>query len=90
VSRAGIPDKVPVPRPLSVNVTPRGKSPTSTMAGVGKPEAGMLYPARRPTTNVKVDLFDLITGAPVLANTTTVNAWVALGLTPLDAVIVNG
>ena len=37
VPTAGVPAKVAVPSPLSVRVTPAGKSPFSEIAAVGKP-----------------------------------------------------
>src|SRR6267143_399673 len=48
----GVPLSVPVPLPLSRNVTPAGKAPLSVMLGVGDPLVVTLNVPAAPTWNV--------------------------------------
>ena len=74
-----------VPFPLSTKVTPRGKVPASLINGVGKPVAVTVKVPGLPAEKVVV-LGLVIVGASL---TVKVNDWVALGRTPLAALIVN-
>ena len=81
-----LPAKVAVPLPLSVKVTPPGSAPVSlkvVAAGKWWPVVTVKLPAV-PTVNAAV-LALVIAGASV---TVRVKVWVALGATPLLAVIV--
>src|SRR5205807_10418090 len=49
---AGVPASVPVPFPLSVNVTPLGKAPVLLSVGVGDPVAVTVNSPAAPTVNV--------------------------------------
>src|SRR5882762_7810079 len=48
----GVPLSVPVPLPLSTNVTPAGKAPLSAMLGVGNPVVVTVNVPAAPTWNV--------------------------------------
>ncbi len=75
---------MPVPLPLSVNVTPLGSEPVSVRAAVGGPvEVTVKLPAW-PSAKVVLSA-DVMVGAP---DTERMNDWVAFGLTPLLAVMV--
>ena len=52
VPAAGVPVRLAVPSPLSVNVTPDGSAPDSAKLGVGKPEPSTVNEPRPPTVNV--------------------------------------
>src|SRR5580704_15221622 len=79
---AGFPDSVPVPLPLSVNVTPDGSVPDSAIDGVGVPT--------EVTVNVEeVNVGKLALAAEVMTGavfTVNVKACVAFGVWPLAAV----
>jgi hypothetical protein len=79
VPAAGVPLKAPV---LELNVTPLGSAPVSLRVGVGKPVAVIVNEPELPTVKV-VAVALVIAGAWFTVN---VKLWVALGLTPLDAV----
>ena len=79
---AGVPVNVPVPLPLSTNVTPLGNAPTSVSEGVGVPALVTVNVPRVPTVNV-VLLALVITGA---VPTVRVKVCVAVVPTPLLAV----
>lgn len=81
---AGVPLRVPVPFPLSANVTPFGSGPDSVKAGVGKPDAATWNVPAPPTEKV-VLLALVIAGA---SSTVKVKLCVALLPIPLLAVIV--
>ena len=49
---AGVPLRVAVPFPLSLNVTPPGSVPVSVKDGVGKPVVSTVNDADAPTLNV--------------------------------------
>ena len=55
----GVPLSVPLPLPLSTNVTPVGKTPDSEMAGAGVPVVVTVNDPGAPST--KVALFVLVT-----------------------------
>ena len=83
---AGVPASVAVPSPLSVNVTPVGSAPVSDNAELGTPvDVTVKVPAWPAVKVVPAGL--VIRGA---WRTERVKAWVAAGLTPFVAVIVNG
>ena len=84
---AGVPESVPVPSLLSVNVTPGGRAPVSDNWQRGYPVVLTVYVAAWPTVKV-VPLELVIWHAAAL--TVRVKFWVASGLTPFVAVIVNG
>ncbi len=52
VPAAGVPDKLAVPSPLSVNVTPDGNAPDSDKVGAGTPELVTVNEPSLPTVNV--------------------------------------
>src|SRR5215472_4770202 len=79
---AGVPVNVPVPLPLSTNVTPLGNAPTSVSEGVGVPALVTVNVPGVPTVNV-VLLALVITGA---VPTVRVKVCVAVVPTPLLAV----
>ena len=84
---AGVPDSVAVPSPLSTKVTPLGRGPLSlsaALAGKLGPVVTMKLPGV-PTPNV-VLLALVIDGASL---SVSVKVWVASGVTPLVAVMVN-
>src|SRR5215472_14669475 len=81
---AGVPANVPVPLPLSTNVTPLGNAPTSVSDGVPVPVTVNVPGVS--TVNV-VLLALVITGA---VPTVSVKVWVAGVPTPLLAVKVMG
>ena len=83
---AGVPASVAVPSPLSLNVTPRGSAPFSDKPGVGTPLVVTVKVPAWPT--VKVVPAGLVTLGAWL--TVRVKGWVASGLTPFVALIVNG
>jgi len=83
---AGVPANVPVPLPLSTNVTPLGNAPTSVSDGVGVPVPVTVNVPGVSTVNV-VLLALVITGA---VPTVRVKVWVAGVPTPLLAVKVMG
>ena len=69
---AGVPARVAVPLPLSVNVTPAGSAPDSLSEGVGTPEAVTENVPAVPT--VKVVLLELLNVG--LWSTVNVKLWV--------------
>ena len=88
---AGVPDRVAVPLPLSLKVTPGGSAglESSVIAAVGKP---VVVTEKLPAvaTGKVADGALVITGAAVAGLTVRVKLWLASGLTPFDAVIVIG
>src|SRR5258707_2805417 len=78
----GVPLSVPVPLPLSRNVTPAGKAPLSVILGVGDPVAVTLNVPAAPTWNEA----DLKLTLPEACYTVSANVFVAFGLTPFCAV----
>ena len=83
VPAAGVPLSVPVPLPLSTNVTPAGSAtPVRVIAGAGKPVVVTVNVPGVPTVNV-VELALVIAGAWF---TVSVNACGALAPTVLVAV----
>ena len=89
VPAAGVPAKVAVPFPLSTKVTPEGSAPVSVIAAVGLPVVITENDPCVPTVKA-VELALVMAGAVGAALTVSVKLWVALGLTPLFAVIVIG
>jgi hypothetical protein len=87
VPAAGVPMSVALPSLLSVNVTPLGRAPVSlNVGGVGNPpDVVTVNVPKELTVNVALSAL-VIDGA---SSTVSVNDWVASGLTPFDAVIVN-
>jgi hypothetical protein len=79
---AGVPLSVPVPLPLSWNVTPLGKAPLSVMLGVGDPVAVTVKEPATPTW--KVVLLPLVIAGAWF--TVSVKFRVAFGFTPFCAV----
>ena len=75
-----------VPFPLSVKVTPSGRSPVSDNAAAGKPDDVTVKLLDSPMAKVTV-LVDVMAGA---WSTVSVKLCEAFGLTPLLAVIVIG
>ena len=86
VSGAGVPLRVAVPSPLSVNVTPEGRVPDSANDGVGEPVAVTVNVPADPVVNV-VDAADVMAGA---WSTVRTKFWLTDGPTPLAAVMVMG
>ena len=86
VPAAGVPASIAVPSPLSLNLTPRGSAPFSDKPGVGTPVDVTVKVPAWPTVKV-VPAGLVIPGAWL---TVRVKGWVASGLTPFVAVIVNG
>jgi hypothetical protein len=82
----GVPASVAVPSPLSVKVTPVGSTPDSDSEAVGRPCVVTVSSPELPATKV-VDEALVMLGA---VSTVSVKDWLALGLTPLDAVMENG
>jgi hypothetical protein len=62
VPDAGVPDSVPVPSPLSTNVTPEGSEPVTLSAGVGVPTVVTVKLPVDPT--VKVVLLPEVMATP--------------------------
>ena len=83
---AGVPAIVAVPSPLSVKVTPEGRSPVADSAAVGNPVEVTVKLPDVPVTNVAADA-EVMSGA---ASTVRVKVWEASGLTPLVASMVIG
>ena len=83
---AGVPLNVPVPFPLSLNVTPLGSAPVSVSVGVGAPVVVTVKLPAVPTVNVVV--FALVTAGTWF--TFSVKLWLAVVPTPLLAVMVIG
>jgi hypothetical protein len=88
VPAAGVPLNVPVPVPVSTNVTPFGSAPLAVIDGFGFPVAVTVKLPPEPTANV-VALALVIDGADCAAATVSVKACVAVP-TLLVAVIVIG
>src|SRR6266849_1052371 len=78
----GVPLSVPVPLPLSRNVTPLGKAPLSVMLGVGDPLVVTVNVPAAPTWNVAAFALVIVGGWP----TVSVKLCVAFGVTPFCAV----
>src|SRR6266436_1111818 len=78
----GVPLSVPVPLPLSRNVTPLGKAPLSVMLGVGDPVVVTVNVPAAPAWNVTAFALVIVGGWP----TVSVKFCVAFGLTPFCAV----
>ena len=83
---AGAPDSVAVPSPLSLNLTPRGSAPVSDKPGVGTPVDLTVKAQALRTVHVVWSAL-VIPGAWL---TVRAKVWVAAGLTPFLAVILNG
>src|SRR5262245_21138368 len=79
---AGVPLNVPVPLPLSTNVTPAGKTPLNVIAGGGKPLVVTVNDPAAPARNVAPAAL-VIAGASFTIN---MNVCVASGGTPFVAV----
>ena len=77
---------MPVPSPLSTKETPLGRAPLSDSAAVGVPVETRVNEPALDVVKV-VFLAEVMAGA---ASTVRVKAWVAAGLSPLAAVMVNG
>jgi len=77
---AGVPESTPA----VVKVTPEGRAPVSENVGDGTPEAVTVKVPAVPA--VKVVLLALVMAGAW--STVRVKLWVALGLTPFEAVIV--
>ena len=84
VPAAGVPLSTPV---AALNVTPPGKVPVSLRLGVGTPLAVTVKLPALPT--VKVVLVALVIAGAWAVATVRVKVCVALGVTPLAAVIVS-
>jgi hypothetical protein len=82
----GSPDKVAVPSPLSTKLTPFGNVPVSDNAAVGKAEVVTVKLFDEPSAN-EAELAEVMDGAWSIVR---VKDWVALGLTPLEAMMVIG
>src|SRR5712664_930663 len=78
----GVPLSVPVPLPLSRNVTPAGKAPLSVMLGVGDPLVFTVNVPAAPTGKMAAFALVIVGGWP----TVSVKFCVALGVTPFCAV----
>src|SRR5450631_2320158 len=78
----GVPESVPVPFPLSINVTPAGRAPALAMLGVGKPVVVTVKELGSPYANVA--LFALVMAGACCR--TIVKDCVAAGLIPFIAV----
>src|SRR5262249_6054828 len=79
----GVPLRVPVPLPLSTNVTPSGRAvPLRVIGGVGVPVVVTVKVPAWPTVNLAA--LALVIASPGL--TVSVKVWVALGVTALRAV----
>jgi hypothetical protein len=82
----GVPASVAVPLPLLVKVKPEGNVPVWDSVGVGEPVVVTVkLNAWPPVATAEAAL---VIASPLL--TVKVKLWVALGLTPLAAVIVRG
>ncbi len=81
----GVPPRVPVPFPLSVNVTPVGSAPFSNRVGIGNPVAITMNVPAEPTLNVA--LFPVVIVGEVAGRITVSTKFcIASVPTPLDAV----
>ncbi len=74
---------------MSVKVTPLGRLPARVSVGAGEPVAVTVNDPADPIVNV-VALGLVIAGAVCGGLTVSVKFWVALGDTPLAAVMVKG
>jgi hypothetical protein len=79
---------VPESRPAELRVTPVGRAPVSLKVGVGLPDAVTVNVPAEPTVKV-VESAEVIVGAVGVVVTDRVNDWVAFGVIPLLAVMVN-
>ena len=77
---------VPDSRPADERVTPVGSAPDSVKVGAGKPEAVTVKLPAVPSVKVARSA-EVMVGC---ASTVRVKVWVALGVTPLAAVMVIG
>jgi hypothetical protein len=82
----GVPASVAVPLALAVKVRPEGSVPVCDSVGVGEPVVVTVKLKALPP--VATAELALVIASPLL--TVRVKLWVALGLTPLAAVIVRG
>ena len=87
VPAAGVPASVAVPSPLSTNVTPVGSAPVSDKTQGGTPLVVTVKVPTKPT--VKVAPTELVI-VHVIGWTVRTKGWVAAGMAPFVAVIVNG
>ena len=86
VFAAGVPDRVAVPSPLSLKLTPLGSGPDSLIAAVGLPVVVMVELPASFSSKVAESL-DVMLGA---SSTVSRNDCMASGLMPFEAVIVSG
>ena len=86
----GVPARVAVPFPLSLNVTPEGSAGllAADSDAAGLPVVVTENVPAVPTAKLPLAL--VMTGAASAASTVSVKLWLASGLTPLDALIVIG
>jgi hypothetical protein len=77
---------VAVPLPLSAKVTPEGSAPVSESDGVGVPVVVTVKLSEVPVEKT-TEFVDVMAGAWF---TVSVKDWLALGLTPLLALMVRG
>ena len=77
---------VPLSTPAEVKVTPVGRAPVSVKVGAGNPVAVTVNELAVPA--VKILLAALVMAGAWL--TDNVKLWLALGATPLEAVMVMG
>ena len=75
---------VPASRPFVLRVTPAGKVPCTVKTGAGKPKEVNQYELFTPARN-DIKFLPKMTG---LSWTVNVNAWLASGAAPLEALIV--
>jgi hypothetical protein len=73
----GVPARVAVPSPLSVNVSPGGRSPDSATEALGAPSVVIVNAPRCPTTNQALSP-EVRMGAPLPGTTVSVKCWTAL------------
>src|SRR5262245_1299983 len=82
LAAAGVPLNVPVPVPLSTNVTPAGRTPLNVIAGGGKPLVVTVNDPAAPAMNIVLAAL-VIAGASF---TISMNVCVAFGGMPFAAV----
>ena len=87
VPASGVPERLAVLSPRFRNVTPAGSAPVSVSIAIGAPVVVTVKMFNAPSANVALSAL-VIAGAWAAA-TSSVKLWVALGDTPLAAVIVN-
>jgi hypothetical protein len=77
---------VPLSTPDAVKVTPGGSGPVSLKVGAGNPVAVTVNEPALPAVNTAVAALVMAGALPIVS----VKFWIALGVTPLLAVIVIG